>query len=145
MNRHPGSRAAGLALRPLLVLAGGYHLALGLAAFFVPSAFYDAVATFPPHNDHFIKDIGSFYVPLGAVMVVAAGRRSWRVPVLALTVGHYVLHTVSHLVDAEDAEPAWVGALTAGGIAALTVLFAWLLRQTVRERRERREREARER
>ena len=111
-------------------------MALGLAAFFVPRGFYDAVATFPPFNDHFLRDIGSFYLPLGVVMVIAAGRRGWRVPVLAFAVGHHALHTLSHLIDAEDAEEAHVGVLTVVGIFALTVLFAWLLRAALAERRE---------
>jgi hypothetical protein len=115
-------------VRPLLGLGGLYHLALGLSALAIPRAFYDAIASFPPYNDHFVRDIGSLYLALGAVMLVAARRRSWQAPVLAFTTLQYAIHTLSHLVDITGGNPKWLGAATAAGLAALTVLFGWLLR-----------------
>jgi hypothetical protein len=128
IERPEPSRAALALARPLLALAGLYHLALGLAAFVTPRAFFDAVATFPPYNDHFVRDIGSLYLALGAVMLVAVARRAWQAPVLAFATLQYAIHTVAHVIDVTGADPDWLGAATAAGLAALTVLFGWLLR-----------------
>jgi uncharacterized protein YjeT (DUF2065 family) len=135
LERPGSSRAAVALVRPLLALAGLYHLALGLAAFMTPRAFYDAIATYPPYNDHFLRDVGSLYLALGAVMLVAVARRSWQAPVLAFTTIQYAIHTVAHVIDVTGADPDWLGAASAGGLAALTVLFGWLLRAVGRSPR----------
>lgn len=121
-------------LRPFLLVSGLYHLALGAAAFGAPRAFYDAIAGFPPYNDHFLRDVGSFYLVIGAASLVAAARRDWQVPVLAIVAGQYAVHTLAHVIDVEDSEPAWVGPATAAGLLAGTLLFGWLWRRAATDR-----------
>ena len=54
-----------LALRPLLALLGLYHLLLGVAMVAAPRTFFDEVATYGAFNDHYIRDVATFYLALG--------------------------------------------------------------------------------
>jgi uncharacterized membrane protein len=122
------------ALRPLLAILGGYHLLLGIAIAVAPRDFYDKVAGYPPYNDHFLRDVATFYVALGAVTLIASGRRSWQVPILAFTVAQYGLHTINHLVDIADSDPGWHGPANVASLALIGVL-AWWLYKLAGERR----------
>jgi hypothetical protein len=58
---------------------------------------------------------------------VAARREAWRLPVIALAVVHFALHTVNHLVDIGDAVPRSAGttAFVSLLIATLGLAFVW--------------------
>jgi hypothetical protein len=95
--------------------------------------FYDLIASYPPDNAHFLKDIGSWQFALGAAALYAARRPAWRVPMLGILAIQYTLHTISHLIDLDVADPAWQGtfALVTQGIGAV-VLVALFLRERAR-------------
>ena len=90
---------AGTFPRAVAVLAGLFMLALGVWAFIAPQSFYDAVAVFPPYNQHFLQDVGSFQIGLGAVLLlaVAAPGDGLAVTLLGVAVGQ-AAHTVSHVL-----------------------------------------------
>jgi hypothetical protein len=108
---------------------------LGLALFMAvsPHAFYTAVGPFGAFNPHYIRDVASFYGAIGIGLAIAVSRRSWRVPVLALTTIQYALHSVNHLIDIGKAHPAWNGYFDFFSLAAATVLLARLWRVAARE------------
>ena len=54
-----------LVLRPILAVLGLYHLLLGVAMVAAPRTFFDEVATYGAFNDHYIRDVASFYLALG--------------------------------------------------------------------------------
>ena len=110
---------------------------LGLALFMAvsPHGFYTAVGPFGTFNAHYIRDVASFYGAIGIGLVLAIGRVSWRVPVLALTTIQYALHSVNHLIDIGKAHPAWNGYFDFFSLAAATVLLAWLWRAAAQETR----------
>ena len=58
-----------------------------------------------PRNDHYMADLATFYLALGAVALVAVRRASWRVPVLALALIQYALHSLNHLIDIGESDP----------------------------------------
>jgi hypothetical protein len=101
-------------------------LALWMAA--SPHSFFKDVGPFGSYNPHYIRDVASFYGAIGIGLLLAIGRPTWRVPVLALTCLQYTLHSVNHLVDIGKAHPAWNGYLSFFSLAAATVLLAWLWR-----------------
>jgi hypothetical protein len=79
-----------------------FWLVSGLWAFVAPRSFYDAVATFPPYNVHFVHDIGALSIGLGLtiVLVVVLADR-WH-PARSVLVGVGVgssLHVLSHVLD----------------------------------------------
>ncbi len=129
-----GNNDAGRILRPALIALTILHLALGVYMAVAPGSFYDAIGPFEARNDHYIRDVSTFYLAFGAASALAISRPSWRAPVLGLMAIEYALHAVNHLVDIGDADPSWVGYSDFASIALFAVLLAWLTRVAMRER-----------
>ena len=113
-------------LRTVLLVASAYHLILGAFMFFAPGPFYDSVAEFPPRNDHFIKDISTFYIALGIVLYISVRRSSWRVPILFFATVEYAIHAINHLIDVGDAVSDGKGWFNFFSISLLTLILAAL-------------------
>lgn len=115
---------------PEVVLAvfGAYSVILGLFMLFAPGTFFDTLGAFGTRNDHYILDNASFELPLGLTMLAALKWPRWRVPTLAFATAHWVLHSLSHLIDTNHAAGNWVGWLEAAGLVLTTVLLAIALR-----------------
>ncbi len=108
--REPAQARAGTRVdlvTAVLLVAGATQVASGVLAFLAPGAFYDLVASYPPENAHFLKDLGSWQIGLGALALYGARRAEWRLPLLGLLALQYVLHTVSHVIDAGEADKGW--------------------------------------
>jgi hypothetical protein len=118
-----------------LTAFGVYQVALGLFMVIAPGTFFDEVAAFGTRNDHYIQDLATFELPLGVLFLVAAPRRSWRIPALVFGVLHWALHAVSHLLDIGDADPEWLGPFDFIAITIGTALLAWLLWRAVEDAR----------
>jgi hypothetical protein len=128
MNRDPTS-----ALRPLLVVFGVTQLALGLFLAIAPGAFFDAIGPFGTRNDHYMRDLSTFYIALGVAGLVAVRRPAWRVPVLAIATVEFVLHALNHLLDIGESDPSWNGPVTFVAVAAGAALIGWMLWAAARE------------
>jgi hypothetical protein len=115
------------ALKPVLLVFGAAQLAIGVMQWVTPAFFYDHIGPFGPRNDHYLGDVATFYLALGVAALVAARRPSWRVPVLALAVLQGALHSINHLIDIGNADPAWLGPFDFVTLLATTVLLAWML------------------
>jgi hypothetical protein len=113
-------------LRTILLVAAAYHLLLGAFMFFAPGAFYDSLGKFPPENHHYIKDVATFYIALGAALFVSVRRRSWRVPLLVFAMLEYAIHAVNHLVDVNQATSAFTGWFDFFSLALITLILAAL-------------------
>ncbi|HEV2815172.1 MAG TPA: DUF4345 family protein [Solirubrobacteraceae bacterium] len=133
--QEPAPRAGARAdVVPLvLVVVGVTQVAAGLLAFLAPGAFYDLVAGYPPENSHFLKDIGSWNLALGGLALYGARRADWHVPLLGFLALQYVVHTISHVIDAGESDPGWHStfALITQGFGAV-VLVALVLRERAR-------------
>jgi hypothetical protein len=110
----------------VFVGVGVAHAAIGVFMLLAPGPFYDSIGTFEPRNDHYIRDVGTFYVALGIGFGAAGPRPAWRAPVLLLAIAQYALHTANHLYDLGRPEQAWVGPVTAALVAGGLVLLAAL-------------------
>jgi predicted anti-sigma-YlaC factor YlaD len=119
-------------VRAVLLIAGITQLVTGAWLFVSPGSFYDAIATYPPENDHFLKDVGSWNVALGLAAVIAARTPSWQRGMLGVLAVQYTLHAISHGIDVDQADPESMGVFTLVLQAAAAVLFAVLF---VRESR----------
>jgi threonine dehydrogenase-like Zn-dependent dehydrogenase len=110
-----------------LLVVGVAQLVPGALALLAPGAFYDLIGPYPPENPHFVKDLGSWQIALGAAALYAVRRPAWRAPMLAVLALQYALHAVSHLIDVDASDPAWNGpvvlATQALGAAVLAALF----------------------
>ena len=110
----------------VLLVVAATQIVPGLLAFAAPGVFYDEIGPFPPENEHFIRDLGSWQIALGAAALVAVRRPAWRLPMLGLLALQYGLHAISHLVDLDaserDGQAAATLALQVGACAVLTAL-----------------------
>jgi uncharacterized protein DUF4345 len=130
LSSSPGARAAGLTTG-IWALAG-VQAVIGLAQVLAPGSFYDAIANFGPRNDHFLRDVASYYLASAVALAVAARQPSWRAPVLALVGVQYLLHAIGHVADAGDADPSWVGPFDVATLAIGVLLIAGLYREASR-------------
>ena len=81
-------------------LAGVFYLLTGIALLFAPVWFFQTIGHFPPFNRHYERDLGSFLLPLGVGLLVAArnpARHIWVIRVAALG---SLLHAGNHVYDA---------------------------------------------
>lgn len=115
-----------------LALTGVFQTASGVWLLAAPGSFYDAVATYAPRNDHFLRDVGTWNVGLGLAALVAAREPRWRAPMLAILAVQFALHAVSHLIDIDGAEPSSLGVSNFVLLALATVVLGAL---AVREHR----------
>lgn len=118
----PASDMVGIAL----LVAAATQLLPGILATVSPAAFYDTLATYPPENSHFLRDVGSWQVALGLLALAAWRRPGLRAPVLGALAIQYTLHAVSHAIDVNDSEPAWLGPVTLAALVLAAVVFALL-------------------
>jgi divalent metal cation (Fe/Co/Zn/Cd) transporter len=120
-------------MRILLIVFAVTQILLGLLLWLTPGFFYDEIGPYGPRNDHYMADLATFYIALGAVALVALRRTPWRVPVLAVAAAEYLLHSLNHLIDVGEAHPSWLGPANLALVAASTVLVGWMLRREQRE------------
>jgi hypothetical protein len=85
--------------RALASAVGIFYLLSGAAAFFAPTTFYSAVATFSPFNLHLFHDAGAFQIGLGAALVAAAVAGRGLAPVLLGVLVGSLFHLFAHVID----------------------------------------------
>jgi hypothetical protein len=130
----PSSQARGLdPVAVGLVVFGVYLVVIALFGVVAPGTFFEELGRFGPRNDHYIHDVAAFQAPVGALLLLALGRRGWRVPALLVASLQFGLHAVSHVVDLGDAEPKWVGVVEVTSLALGTAVLAWLLLRAWRD------------
>ena len=117
----------------VILVVGVTQLATGALALIAPGAFYDLFAGYPPENEHFVMDLGSWQIALGAIALYGARRADWSLTLLGFLAVQYVLHTIPHVLHAGDSDPGWHGAY---GMATQAfrpvVLIALFLRERAR-------------
>ena len=111
----------------MLVFAVG-QIVIGLLLWLTPGFFFESIGPYGRRNDHYMGDVASWYLALGAVTLVALRRESWRVPVLAFAFIQYALHSLNHLIDVGEADPSWLGPANLASLLLTTLLLGWMLR-----------------
>jgi hypothetical protein len=114
-------------VKALLLLFAAAQLVLGLLLWLTPGFFFDEIGPYGSRNDHYMGDLATWYLALGAAALVSVRRASWRLPVLALAFAQYALHSVNHLIDIGDAHPKWLGPANFVSLVLTTVLLAWMV------------------
>ena len=114
-------------MKALLAVFGAAQLVLGLLLWLTPGFFFDEIGPYGVRNDHYMGDLATWYLALGAAALIALRRASWRVPVLALAFVQNALHSLNHLIDIGGADPEWLGPANFASLVLTTVLLAWML------------------
>jgi hypothetical protein len=119
----PRERAIRLGLWAL----GAAWLAIAALQIADPASFVEAIGPYGSVNEHYVRDLASWYAAGGILLLLAAGRPAWRVPVLLLTLIQGALHLVNHVADVDAADPSWMGPLNTALLAATLGVTWWLL------------------
>jgi hypothetical protein len=114
-------------MRALLIVFACSQLLLGALLWLTPVFFFEEIGPYGVRNDHYMADVATWYLALGAALLLAVTRSSWRVPLLALALIQYALHTFNHLLDVSEAHPSWLGPANAVSLGLAAVLLAWML------------------
>jgi hypothetical protein len=114
-------------VKAFLALFAAAQVVLGALLWLAPGFFFDEIGPYGVRNDHYMGDLATWYLALGAAALVSVRRASWRVPVLALAFAQYALHSLNHLIDIDHAHPRWLGPANFVSLVLTTVLLAWML------------------
>ena len=120
------------AMTVLLVSFGVGQLVLGVLLWLFPGTFFEHVGPYGVRNDHYMGDLATFYLALGAVVLVAWRKPAWRVPVLAFALLQYALHSLNHLVDVGEADPGWLGPANLISLVLTAGALGWALSVSAR-------------
>jgi hypothetical protein len=115
-------------MRALLTVFAAVQVVTGALLWLAPGFFHDEIGPYGARNDHYMGDLATWYLALGAAAFVAVRRASWRVPVLALSFLQYALHSLNHLIDVSEADPGWLGPVNLVSLVLATLLLGWMLR-----------------
>lgn len=134
---HSAAQAGAPSRGESLVLAGliafsAVNLALAAMLAFAPHAFFEDIGPYGARNDHYMRDIATFYAAIGIAGLIAVRRSSWRTPVLWLLAIEYGLHAINHLVDIDSAHSSWLGPANFASLAVGAVALVWLARESAR-------------
>ncbi len=108
------------------------NVAIAAMLAFAPHAFFEDVGPYGAQNDHYMRDLATFYAALAIAGAIACRRPAWRTPVLALMAIEYGLHTLNHLADIGAAHTHWLGPANFASLAAATGALVWLARESSR-------------
>ena len=111
----------------LLALFAVVQIVLGLLLWLTPGFFFDQIGPYGVRNDHYLGDLATWYLALGAASLVAVRQASWRLPVLGLAFIQYALHSFNHLIDIDHAHPKWLGPANFVSLVLTTILLAWMV------------------
>jgi hypothetical protein len=112
----------------LLAIFGFIQVLTGALLWLAPGFFFDEIGPYGVRNDHYMGDLATWYLALGAALFVAIRRTAWRVPVLAVLFLQYALHSLNHLLDVSEADPDWLGPANLVSLLLATILLGWMLR-----------------
>jgi hypothetical protein len=115
-------------MKVLLAVFAAVQLIIGGLLWLVPGFFHEEIGPYGTRNDHYMGDLATWYLALGAAALVAVRRTAWRLPVLALAFVHYALHSLNHLIDVGETEPEWLGPANLVSVVLATLLLGWMLR-----------------
>jgi hypothetical protein len=100
---------------------------IGLLLWITPGFFFDEIGPYGVRNDHYMADLATWYLALGAATLVAVRHARWRVPVLAVAFAQNTLHALNHLIDVGSADPEWLGPANLVSLVLASVLLGWML------------------
>jgi hypothetical protein len=119
-------------MRALLAVFAAVQVLIGALLWLAPGFFHDEIGPYGSRNDHYMGDLATWYLALGAAAFVAVRRTAWRVPVLVVLLLQNALHSVNHLIDVGESDPSWIGPANLASLVLATALLGWMLRSEQR-------------
>lgn len=84
----------------IVALSGLVYALTGVALLLVPTWFFQHIGHFPPYNQHYEGDLGSFLLALGVALLFAASDPGRYVLVIRIAAIGSLLHVGNHIYDA---------------------------------------------
>jgi hypothetical protein len=115
-----------------LIVFAAFNLLIAALMVFTPHTFFADIGPFGAQNDHYLRDVATFYAATGVALLIAVSEVSWRTPVLCLAALQSGLHSLNHLADIGAASPSWLGPADFISLTLATVALVWLARESTR-------------
>lgn len=119
-------------VQAIVGLAGAFYYLTGIALLFAPGWFFLHIGRFPPFNQHYEGDLGSFLLALGIGLLVAASNPSRHIWVIRVAAIGSLLHAGNHVYDALVGSATlsdWLGQIVPLLVFALVLLvISWAYR-----------------
>ncbi len=119
-------------VRAGLIVFAVFNLTIAALMVFAPHLFFTDIGPFGTQNDHYLRDVATFYAATGVALVIAERKLSWRTPILFLAALQSGLHSLNHLADIGAAHPRWLGPADFISLTLATVALVWLTRESQR-------------
>ena len=113
-------------MRATLWIVAAIQLVLGLLMFLAPQSFFEQIGEYGVRNDHYIGDVGAFYLASAFGLAMAAMRPAWRVPILTVGAVWFGLHALNHLLDIGQASSDGRGLFDTVALALFAAGSAYL-------------------
>jgi hypothetical protein len=84
----------------IVALSGLAYALSGVALLLAPTWFFQYIGHFPPYNQHYEGDLGSFLLALGVGLLFAASDPARHMLVVRIAAIGSLLHTGNHIYDA---------------------------------------------
>lgn len=114
-------------------LAGVLYYLTGIALLFAPGWFFLHIGRFPPFNQHYEGDLGSFLLALGIGLLVAAFNPVKHIWVIRIAAIGSLLHVGNHVYDAligSATVSEWLGEIVPLFVLALALMvISWGYRE----------------
>jgi hypothetical protein len=114
-----------------LVAFAVIYLAIAALMVVAPHVFFEEIGPYGLQNDHYLRDLASWYLAFGVLLLVAYRRVAWRTPVLFGLALQSGLHSVNHLADIGAAHPRWLGPANFASLTLATLTLLWLARESM--------------
>lgn len=82
-----------------VIFGGLFYTWSGAALILAPEWFFNTFGYFPPFNRHYAGDAGTFLLPVGIGLLLAARTPAQHIGLIAVAAGISVLHVFNHLYD----------------------------------------------
>jgi hypothetical protein len=115
-----------------LIAFAALNLVLALAMVLTPHLFFTDIGPYGSQNNHYLRDLATFYAAFGVAMAIAYSRPAWRAPILWCAALQSGLHAINHLVDIDNAHPRWLGPANFISLTLATCALVWLARESMR-------------
>ncbi len=107
-----------------------FNLAIAALMVLVPHVFFTDVGPFGAQNNHYLRDVATFYAATGVALLIADRQVAWRTPILFLAALQSGLHALNHLADIGAAHPQWLGPADFISLTLATLALVWLTRES---------------
>ena len=123
-----------MVVKALIVIVGVTDVLAGASLLVTPRWFFDNIGTFPPYSPHFLGDAGSFLLPIGVALLVAATNPARHSSLLVVGAAASVLHFLNHLHGSLSAAESWLQTVEVGLIALAMIYVVAAVRSSVLKR-----------